>query len=1088
MFQKLPDFYSSIEESNMHGRRKEQTNPRYSNFRQTHFTAGDIEQFEEFKSINNGDPCRPIPEIGTDNVYHDYDIKISELYRNLQASDVNNTFEYLFNKFKKCIYVKIQDNNLRVFLPFSKASFRNEWGDKIKPKYDSMEKFIDTVSNMENRQYRQEINPNQWEWVGNNCLVRYEYPVSEGDSSVSNMKNMLEELCASRKVPDIEFYVNRRDFPLLTNNYTEPYNYIFGDDFPLVSHRYEKYAPILTMCVSEKNADILMPTWEDWARVQSFENKFFPKKARKYMDNKFETNWNKKIPTAVFRGGSTGCGVTIETNPRLKAAAMSAEKRLGKDGTLLLDAGISSWNLRPRKLKNSEYLDTINIKSMPFTLSSEISPENQSKYKYILNIEGHVAAFRLSLELAMYSVILLVESKWKIWYSDKLVPYTHYVPIKGDLSDLYEKIEWCRANDDKCRQIALNARTFYDKYLNKNAILDYMAVLLCKTKKVMGRYIYNTMSTLDLQLIEEKSLICKYDYPSTEARLSDIDTFPKFSKRNYNLLKSIEWVYNFVASRKELKSFIKYEREIFKNSGGNVIRGKFIDFDIVTKITNSAIKKKEHIHEVFAGLSQLNELSKYVPNFMYVFGINLEKNKDVKIVTEYIRGISLQDYILRENFSFENLLFLMIQISLALEIAQKKCGFVHNDLKPWNVMLILLENPVTFDYQYTSVKFFNVTTKMIPVIIDYGKSHIIHNKMHYGIVNQYKTSTIQDIITLVVSCVNTLLKDNKNAAQKFRKEIITLCNFLSGTKYRKEVFENIEQVSEFISYAQKYAELISSDKGELENRTPSDFIKYIIEKFKGVYKFNNITSSERTNCELQFGNARLNFDYIMSKTVEKKMAAISSFYTRIRTCSLPRPSESIFAYYAAQKLYMSVFTVGEMLKKQTYIKLSESVLIDKQNTENFLINVYDSLFSEPIETNQEYVNTSELVPTLIQANYNNKTFLDSRLTKELCENAIILPESYNEMILLKEFIQEIIGTKGKYEVKDDMRQTYINLYKPILGTKSLNILTFQANTNTLLHVAKFLYHLNVDFLSDYHCESVNELKNHYKNIISICEK
>ena len=36
--------------------------------------------------------------------------------------------------------------------------------------------------------------------------------------------------------------------------------------------------------------------------------------------------------------------------------------------------------------------------------------------------------------------------------------------------DLDEIIEWCRNNDDKCKEIAKNAFKFYNKYLTKEGI------------------------------------------------------------------------------------------------------------------------------------------------------------------------------------------------------------------------------------------------------------------------------------------------------------------------------------------------------------------------------------------------------------------------------------------------------------------------------------------------------------------------------------------------------------------------------------------------------------------------------------------
>ena len=80
------------------------------------------------------------------------------------------------------------------------------------------------------------------------------------------------------------------------------------------------------------------------------------------------------------------------------------------------------------------------------------------------------------------SVILKVEPRQvadRMWYFPLLKPYHDHVPVKADLSDLEEQIRWCRANDDKCRQIAENAKLFYEKYVARDALLDYVE-MVCK--------------------------------------------------------------------------------------------------------------------------------------------------------------------------------------------------------------------------------------------------------------------------------------------------------------------------------------------------------------------------------------------------------------------------------------------------------------------------------------------------------------------------------------------------------------------------------------------------------------------------------
>ena len=74
------------------------------------------------------------------------------------------------------------------------------------------------------------------------------------------------------------------------------------------------------------------------------------------------------------------------------------------------------------------------------------------------------------------SVILKVD---RMWYFPLLKPYHDHVPVKADLSDLEEKIAWCRAHDDECRKIGENAMAFYEKYVSRSALLDYVE-MACK--------------------------------------------------------------------------------------------------------------------------------------------------------------------------------------------------------------------------------------------------------------------------------------------------------------------------------------------------------------------------------------------------------------------------------------------------------------------------------------------------------------------------------------------------------------------------------------------------------------------------------
>jgi len=227
-----PDYYDSKKECSsavtyrremLHGKklkvkyvrgvRVKPSNPRYPSFTQTVFHAGDENQFEHYRDATNSDPCIAYVDL-SQNIFRDLPLPIWDGYKNLDAGDVMNTFRYIFNKFKKGVFVKIVSNRLRVFLPFSNVAFANEWDIQYDPsKFNSMEGFLKSIADAEGRYF----NPSQLlhvsKWYGNNCLIRPDD--NEGDSNVTAIKNMFDELCANRDVPDIELFINRRDFPLL---------------------------------------------------------------------------------------------------------------------------------------------------------------------------------------------------------------------------------------------------------------------------------------------------------------------------------------------------------------------------------------------------------------------------------------------------------------------------------------------------------------------------------------------------------------------------------------------------------------------------------------------------------------------------------------------------------------------------------------------------------------------------------------------------------------------------------------------------------------------------------------------------------
>lgn len=852
--QSQPDFYTDAKSASSPVRNN--TNPRYPNFTQTHFTAGDTEQFETKRDTTNGRLFPPQIDWKS-NVYYahreSFPIPPFERYRNVAANAVDHTFAYMFHKFKKGIYVKIRDGQVSCFLPFSKHDFVNEWSDQIHidPKYEIIPGTTTTVSHTHPQQqhavvdrfYRflhtfdtrtntARINRYIDRWYANNCLIRYDFPVGEGDTNVCIMSDMFRTLCQKRTVPDVEFFVNRRDFPMLKLDGTEPYNHMYGrTDQKLLSHDYNTYAPILSMVGSSSGgyADLSIPTGDDWSRAMRPYGKYFPKTCSRVFDMKSDVPWDKRRPTAVFRGASTGAGVTIETNPRLAAAYLSQITPLDASNMCpLLDAGITKWNLRPRKLQSSPYLQTIDVQNLSsqkagitVPLVAPLSPTEQAGYKYILHIDGHVSAYRLSLEMTSGCCLLLVDSPYFLWFRPLLKPFQHFVPVKADLSDLVERIRWCRKNDDACKQIAQNSADFARTYLGEDGVLDYLQLLFYKIKLMTGPYLYPEMSWQKVAENLQTRVMQKYiraqasssDSSSSSSSNSgsgsktiiDLTLVPDecFERRSYGVFRAIEMLMYKDGKEPEINFQKKDEtdQECISKYG---FFGKRPVISAVSSSTNA-------LHEHFIAAFATNHMCKTVPNFAYIFGRRQEGLGSVLYYESQAMGLSagasLEDYILgigtdlssttttttgvvsvatatfsNEEFRLSTVALVLCQVALALHVAQRRFGFVHGNLSPANIRLMFLDTPTTYEYCIDPGMVLSVTSTVVPILTNYACSQICLNGCRIGGAgtDPLQFSTSSDIVYLLTRCIGQLVKRSDKHGSLSANEVVCLANFLTS--------------------------------------------------------------------------------------------------------------------------------------------------------------------------------------------------------------------------------------------------------------------------------------------------------------------
>lgn len=137
------------------------------------------------------------------------------------------------------------------------------------------------------------------------------------------------------------------------------------------------------------------------------------------------------------------------------------------------EASLKPWTI-DKILWIGKVYDTHTIRKKLMTMKSErceflssadtfISHEDHCKYRYLLDVEGGPSAnastgYSLRVKFLMYTgrLLFIVDRPLWSWAEMLLEPWVHYVPVKRDLSDLEEKIQWADTHPEEVSKMIEN--------------------------------------------------------------------------------------------------------------------------------------------------------------------------------------------------------------------------------------------------------------------------------------------------------------------------------------------------------------------------------------------------------------------------------------------------------------------------------------------------------------------------------------------------------------------------------------------------------------------------------------------------------
>lgn len=227
-------------------------------------------------------------------------------------------------------------------------------------------------------------------------------------------------------------------------------------------------APVCCFAKKREARALLIPDFEALGRDDLRAKKQALKGSEKYP-------WKSKKNKMFWRGSTTGGFYQLDNwhlFPRGKIVLLS------KQFPEFIDAVFTA-------VCDADKLLAVMLRKQGY-YKEKVPVQESIAYKYLIDIDGNSCTYSRNYWILSCNSALFKQQtenmQWYTenmqWYYDLLIPWTHYVPVAGDLSDLLEKIKWAKDHDQQLHAIAQNGVFLAEKELTLEANLAYLYLFL----------------------------------------------------------------------------------------------------------------------------------------------------------------------------------------------------------------------------------------------------------------------------------------------------------------------------------------------------------------------------------------------------------------------------------------------------------------------------------------------------------------------------------------------------------------------------------------------------------------------------------
>ncbi|WVR05878.1 hypothetical protein IAU60_002904 [Kwoniella sp. DSM 27419] len=230
--------------------------------------------------------------------------------------------------------------------------------------------------------------------------------------------------------------------------------------------------PVLAMCKTTLHADVLGVSMEAWTE-----------------DVGEDPSWeDKRDERLLWRGKTTGIYYKDDVPWNISQRINLVHRGAQKDGYLpVLDPSTAQPVDKPLGRLNDEMMDVAFVDEAiqcdehvcrtiekDYKFGERKNWDQGNQYKYLIDIDGNGWSARFKRLMSTNSAILK-STIFPEWYTDRIQPWVHYIPIKADLTDVYDVLSFFRAegNDYLAKEIATAGKRWSKTFWRKEDMIAY---------------------------------------------------------------------------------------------------------------------------------------------------------------------------------------------------------------------------------------------------------------------------------------------------------------------------------------------------------------------------------------------------------------------------------------------------------------------------------------------------------------------------------------------------------------------------------------------------------------------------------------